>query len=249
MKNLKILLIAMVCQLWAMEEKATDEISSHNPHIKKLDLSHDQSLTVIGFVRHFSALEEISLEEDMYLGNGYKPICDLINLIKVNLNGVAPTTLKPLRRLLNLQELYISQNEATSIAPLTRLPLKVLDLSFGWRIKDLHLLGRITTLTDLNISMVYSEEDNMQEYYPSLDCLKPLINLKKLNISGNYMLFKISPLLHLPQLEILDASMCMSIKDYPIIKDLSALKEVTLWDREPQKVGPLPSHIQLIIKP
>lgn len=247
MQLLKIFTIFIVGQLAATEEKASDDISSHNLHVKKLDLSHDLSLTKISFIRHFNALEEITLEGNYYLGNGYKPICDIITLTKVNLNSVAPSTLKPLRRLLNLEELYLFENEATSIAPLTRLPLRVLNLSFGWRIKDLQLVGRITTLTDLDISFIYSEDDDMRRYYPSLDCLRPLTNLRKLNISGNYALHHISPLLHLPQLEILDASCCRHIEDYPIIRDLPALQEVTLWHDEAEKVGNIPSHIHVII--
>jgi hypothetical protein len=46
----------------------------------------------------------------------------------------------------------------------------------------------------LDISFVFSEDDDMQQYYPSLDFLKSLVELRQLNIKGNYALERIHPL-------------------------------------------------------
>lgn len=251
MNVLKALTVLVIGSLFPTEdiEVAEDNtvISNHNSSVISLDLSHDESLTDISFIRHFPNLVELNLEEDCYLGNNYKPICEIISLTKLNLSGMDITLLKPLKRLLSLQELNLSENQIKSISALTSLKLHTLNLSGNWRIKDLHLVGKITTLVNLDISSILSENDDMQQYYPSLDCLHPLIDLKCLNIRGNYALERISPLLYLPNLEKLNASVCRNIEDYAVINNLPFLKEITLLPDEYKKTGKLSSYIILIL--
>jgi hypothetical protein len=55
-------------------EEENTLISQHNLDVTSLDLSNDESLTDISFIRHFPNLVELNLEENCYLGDNYKPI-------------------------------------------------------------------------------------------------------------------------------------------------------------------------------
>jgi Leucine-rich repeat (LRR) protein len=205
-------------------EEENTSISQHNLDVTCLDLSHDKSLTDISFIRNFPNLVELNLEKNYPLGNNYKPICEIVSLTKLNLSRMDITLPEPLKFLINLQELNLAQNQIETISALTSLKLHTLSLSGNWRIKDLYLIGKITTLISLDISHIYSEEGYMQPYYPTLDFLHSLTDLKYLNLCGSYSITNIDSLQCIPNLEILDIHDCMHIENYDPVNNFPSLK-------------------------
>lgn len=132
----------------------------------------------------------------------------------------------------NLEELDLSENPFVSIAPLVNLKnLRRLNLEDCCNIKDLELLGRITSLQNLNMSAIYT---NQEINYPPLDFIRSLKELEEVNISHNFYMYKINPLAILPKLRILHLKTGYPecIKDWFSLNHFFTLKELTIFKED-----------------
>ena len=245
--KLKTIILTLVCSasLLAMEtEEENTSISQHNLDVTCLDLSHDESLTDISFIRHFPNLVELNLEDDCYLGNNYKPICKILSLTRLNLSGVAITKLKPLKKLTNLTYLNLHENNTLKkIAPICSLKnLHTLDISLCFRIIDLECIGQITSLVNLNMSHAISIEDNV---HPRLNFISALINLENLDVSCNFNLLSISPIELLPKLRRIKADMCSNVQDLNLLKKSQTLTDLIVDGGKYRQVSNFPRRISI----
>jgi Leucine-rich repeat (LRR) protein len=194
--------------------------------METLDLSHDESLTDISFIRQFPNLVELNLENTR-LGNNYKPITYLSHLQSLKLSRLGLTAISPLSRLTNLVELDLSHGGMRRISPLLKLVhLERLNLFSCVNIKDIYLLGNMKLLTHLNIAITTYD----QPVYPSLDFLSSLLNLKSLNVSFN-PIESLDPLGNLINLEILDITACGRhgvTLTYAFIDQIKSLKQIRI---------------------
>lgn len=227
--KLKTIILTLVCSvsLLAMEtEEENTSISQHNLDVTCLDLSHDESLTDISFIRHFPNLVELNLENTC-LGNNYKPITYLYHLQSLKLSRLGLTAISPLSRLASLVELDLSHGGMRRISPLLKLiNLERLNLFSCVNVKDIYLLGNMKLLTHLNIAITTYD----QPVYPSLDFLSSLLNLKSLNVSFN-PIESLDPIGNLPNLEILDIAACRRYEyplSYAFIDRIKSLKQVRI---------------------
>jgi len=228
-KNLKALTIILSCSIAIMgmeteEVSENSDVSTHNLHVTSLDLSHDESLTDISFIRHFPNLVELNLENTP-LGNNYYPITCLYSLQSLKLSRLGLTAISPLKKLTDLIELDLSHGGMRRISPLLKLPhLERLNLFSCVNIRDIHLLANMKLLTHLNIALTTYD----QPVYPPLDFLSALLNLKSLNVSFN-PIESLDPIGDLANLEILDISSCTipgQIHTYEFILRLEYLRKI-----------------------
>lgn len=227
--KLKTIILTLVCSvsLLAMEtEEENASISQHNLDVTCLNLSHDESLTDISFIRHFPNLVELNLENTR-LGNNYKPITYLYHLQSLKLSRLGLTAISPLTRLTSLVELDLSHGGMRRISPLLKLiNLERLNLFSCVNVKDIYLLGNMKLLTHLNIAITTYD----QPVYPSLDFLSSLLNLKSLNVSFN-PIEDLDSIGDLVNLEILDIAACGRYGyslSYAFIDRIKSLKQVRI---------------------
>jgi hypothetical protein len=199
-------------------------MSTHTSHVTSLDLSHDESLTDISFIRHFPNLVELNLENTP-LGNNYYPITCLYSLQSLKLSRLGLTAISPLTKLTDLIELDLSHGGMRRISPLLKLPhLERLNLFSCVNIRDIHLLANMKLLTHLNIAFTTYD----QPIYPPLDFLSSLLNLKSLNVSFN-PIESLDPIGNLTNLEILDIATCGRYGytlSYAFIDHIKSLKQI-----------------------
>lgn len=197
-----------------------------NAGVTTLNLSHDETLTNIEFIKHFPCLTHLDLS---------------------------------------------SCHKLTSIRDVCLLTtLKHLNLTANKKIADLEELGKLVNLRTLNLSLVFNRDD--VPYPRTFDFLRPLILLRKLDISGNDWIFSVKALSSLSGLTSLDISYCPSIQDFeslvrfPTLKrlkmglphivrhslDLSFLKEMTilesLYVNRQTKLPDLPDRVRIQIE-
>lgn len=129
-----------------------------------------------------------------------------------------------LRENQHLSSLDLTGSSIQSIQPLLSLQnLKELILEECYHIRDIETVGQLTSLEKLNISGVFFED---YKGCSDLSFLSTLVELKELDISGNFNLFYISPLSSLPNLQILDLGLCPNIRDIKSLVDFPSLKEL-----------------------
>jgi Leucine-rich repeat (LRR) protein len=151
------------------------------------------------------------------------------------------TDIKFIKDYPNLEELDLTENGFESIVALLSLKnLRILNLTCDCHIRDLELLGQLTSLEKLNICAVFSRDDID---YPELGFLVPLINLRELDISSNSNMSRISPLAALPHLELIDISGCFCIEDYESLTSFLSLKTVKILKFDQGKLPALPNVI------
>lgn len=120
--------------------------------------------------------------------------------------------------------LNVSGNwQITSIQPLIHLPLKKLNLSICFKIRDYHLLASITSLQELELSCSFNDDETMS-FYPSLDFLSPLVRLRKLDLSSNDSLPSLAPLRNLLNLTQLDLEYAKSVHDLSSLQGNTSLR-------------------------
>lgn len=132
----------------------------------------------------------------------------------------------------NLEELDLTWNSIRSIAPLLSLKkLRKLSLHGCSIIGDLGLLGKVTSLQSLDMSLVYINDD-ME--YPTLDFIRSLKNLEEIDISDNACLYKINPLAILPKLRSVTLKTGYSgcIEDWFSLNHFFTLKELTIYKED-----------------
>lgn len=237
--KLKTIILTLVCSvsLLAMEtEEENTSISQHNLDVTCLDLSHDESLTDINFIRHFPNLKKLNLERCENLTDNYFQVRYLIYLTSLNLNQIYCENLISLSQLSNLKELQLAEAMIESIGPICDLPLKRLNIFGCNHIKDIHLIGRLSKLTHLNMSCVFLGEN---KDYPPLDFIENLTHLKSLDISYNSRLRECSILAHLPNLYKLKVGACDLIPNYQFLLSCHQLQKLYITDDKFSKIKKL----------
>lgn len=202
---------------------------SRNQEITQMDLSFDDDLHDISFIRFFPNLRELDVSNSA-LRNHYQPIAQLTHLERLDLWGTRLTTAKHLISLINLKFLSISVPDiGRSVQYLKKLPkLDELDISGGT--KNIHKLSRLTNLKKLKLSGVfnkYRDEDDDLEF-PPLNFLSFLKELRVLDISINDYIFYIKPITKLPHLKILNLSGNKNIRDLQRLKTVKSLIKLRL---------------------
>jgi hypothetical protein len=207
-----------------------DEVFKNN-HITKMDLSDDQELTNIDFIRFFPNLRELNLSYCWNLGDNYAAVSRLPMLEELNLYNIGLTEVKHIKPLVHLTSLALTCPDIKKAMKfIVKLPnLKKLDIA-GGNIMGLEKISQLTSLESLRLRGVFNDDGNDDEefVYPSLDFLTPLINLRKLDLASNDYIFYIKPVVHLPKLTHLDLSGCKSIKDLCLLKHLKSLTHLDL---------------------
>ncbi len=218
---------------WKGEVPARPEEGRDNEHVTKLSffekfipgVTFDPTfhLPNIAFLFRFPNLTDLDLE-------GCKCIKDsedaavlgrLTQLRSLNLRCAFIPTLRPLRHLTHLTSLDLANNNITRIRPIIDLPLRNLNLDRCTYVRDVGLLRNVTTLTSLNLCMVFDNDDIA---YPPLEFLLPLVNLRRLVLSSNDWISDLTPLQTLPRLTYLDVTGVKSLRDLSSIGQIPSLR-------------------------
>ncbi len=200
--------------------------------IVELDLSSNQYLTDINFVRGFPCLTNLNLSSCFNLGNNYKQASSLTRLKILNLSGTPLTELKHISEFKNLTSLYLRNNKLKEtikhLIPLTGL--KTLSLRENQNITDLERLPELKSLTSLDLSRIMTYHDNTCEepIYKSIDFLAGATSLVELNLSFNDFLQYIKPLTKIPTLAKLYLCGCDAVKDFENLRKIKNLKKLDL---------------------
>ncbi len=177
-----------------------------NSEIKKLDLSCDQDLMDISFLRFFPHLIELNLSNNHQLED-LTPLKYCTKLEKLNLHRIKVQDARFLLPLANLVSLKVTlDNPGTTIRVLKRLPkLEDLNLSGSapWGIEK---IGRLTNLKKLNLSLIFTDcyGDNPDCEFPTLAFLSSLVNLVDLDLCSNDYIKSLKPICKLPKLKCLN---------------------------------------------
>lgn len=248
MRKLSVLILTLIINADAMassKRKAEDDDNvlestkrrwvafypeKKNTHITNLDLSDDWSLTNIEFICFFSHLTDLNISNSPQLGDGYKPISQLVNLERLGLRGTELTTTKHLVPLVNLVKLSVTcPNIGKEVKHLSKLP-NLRELWIGGDIKGIEKLSKLTSLEILDLRFVFNKDEAYGDnfVFPTLDFLSSLVSLRKLNLSSSYCIFYIKPIARLPQLTNLNLSGCPSIHDLRKLKRIKSLVKLNL---------------------
>ena len=149
-------ILSISCIVAADSEDIVETTNTRNSHVTMLDLSNDQTLTDISFLKYFPNLRELDLRESYNILN-IEFLGQLTRLEKLNISGVffedytGCSDLSFLAPLVELKELDISGNfNLFYISPLTSLPnLHVLDLGLCSNIRDIKSLVGFPALKQL----------------------------------------------------------------------------------------------------
>jgi hypothetical protein len=253
-----IALILFCSPLIAGSNSQQDEINQYigslanRDRIKSLNITEAEEIIDISFLRDFPSLTSLDLNGNCSIGDNYHPITELKHLRKLYIAGVSFYSLDPIATLTDLTVLNISDNPVTSIAPLANLSkLKILDISFSTYIRDLEVIGQITSLNTLLMHHVYIQEEI--PYTPLNNYMASLVKLHELDISSNRMLNDINILSQLPRLGILNVAKCMYLKDYRCLANIKSLKDLTIprvWDLPHGSIMPqFPSTVRVHYPP
>jgi Leucine-rich repeat (LRR) protein len=143
---------------------------------------------------------------------------------ELSLNGI--TTTHPLRELTTLTRLDLSHNRniitVRDIALL--INLRQLSLYGCEEIADLQQLSELTKIRELNLGMIFNNDDIN---YPSLDFIASLTKLKILILCSNDYIFDIIPL-GLPKLTHLDISSVISVCDLTPLANIQILESLEM---------------------
>lgn len=200
--------------------------------IVKLNLSFNDHLDNVNFLLGFPTLTDLNLCACEKLRDNYRPISQLTNLERLNLYGIELTTTEYLIPLIKLKYLKISCHElGKCIEPLASLNLKELDIS-GSEWKGLTKLSRLISLESITFRGFWTGyEEELQEEFPPLDFLTPLVKLKILDLSCNQYITSIRPIVSLPNLTSLNLFSCSSIEDLDLLTQINSLRKLTI-DRD-----------------
>jgi Leucine-rich repeat (LRR) protein len=236
--NRLITLLYIFCCLHGSEESSTPDMlnpewggmlhPAKNSAITKMDLSYDNNLHNIEFIKHFQHLKSLNLSYSA-IGNHYRPINKLPNLEYLNLMEAHVTTLRYLIEIPSLKSLKIDSLDMGRAAKyLSQLPnLTSIDLVFYC--PGITHINEITTLKKIRLYRVFNYESaDDGVVIPSLSFFAPLINLTDLNLSCNKKIRKIAPLGLIPNLKKLDISACDEIEDFKKIYKLKKLTHLNI---------------------
>lgn len=228
------------------EGKEGHKISLKNETVTSLDLSEDQILYSIDFVRFFPALKEINLSWSS-VGDNYQYLKILPNLIKLNMHGCQITTTKYLKDFKKLQNLIIRVPDIEEAAKYIKqmTSLRKLTIS-GDNHRHLEEIGGITQLKSLSLRHMFNQVGTEKIDFPDLSFLLKINELTKLNLSNNDDLYFIAPLSNLKKLQILNLSGCHNIKDLAEIAKAPALKKIDLRYVRKIDIPTLPYDIEKI---
>jgi hypothetical protein len=237
-KKLSILILALgLCiPVWGSDtdidsqpkEKKSRLCTSISEEVTQLNLSSNPNLTNVEFLLGFPNLTNLSLYNCCNLRDNYRPISQLTNLTHLDLYYIELTTTEYIQPLINLKYLKISCLDlGKCIDPLATLNLTELHIH-GSNWMALVKLSKLTSLESLTLTNFFRYEENINEEFPSLDFIKPLINLQRLNLSANEFITHVKPIIDLPKLKYLNLSSCLKIIDLKNLSEMKSLEELKL---------------------
>ena len=152
-----------------------------NAGVTTLNLSHDETLTNIEFIKHFPCLTHLDLSENRQL-TSIKAVCSLDNLQHLNLTGCEKIAdFEEIRRLTTLRTLdlsYVFNSDEVTYPPtldfLSSLVfLRKLDLRMNGWLFSIAALASLPELTSLNLSFCKDIKDwEFLSRFPALKKLK-----------------------------------------------------------------------------
>lgn len=162
-------------------------------------------------IYHCPNLQDLRIHSTNLKGEGLKNICDLKNLLTLNLHCINLETLPDSINIPNLVNLNIEQcYKLTKISNLDHLKnLKKLNFYNCSNLVELPSLECLTTLEELDLSLCYKIEK-----FPDIS---RLINLKVLELGSLKKLIRLPNLKTLTNLETLDISYCENLVELDLI--------------------------------
>ncbi len=179
------------------EKRYNDEPLTEDD-VKNISRVHGKGLKIKSLegLQHCVAVQEIDLEHNQIAD--LKPLADLTLLQSINLAGNQIESIEPLAELKRVQYLELTGNRVKNIRPLAKMSnMRSLYLS-GNKIRKIGTLKELTKVWSL-----YLAENPVQDFKPigqlkwlesldvakcgveSTEFLKPLTEIKYLNLSGN----------------------------------------------------------------
>lgn len=199
-------------------------------NLKKLNLN-ESNITNVTSIKKLIKLEELNIKISFFT-RGKDKLSDiscfsnLIHLKKLNLQNWNITDIKPIKSLINLNELDISKNHAIYYD----------DYSYKHNLTDIYELQFLINLEKLNLSHLS---------LTNIEPLKSLIKLKELDLSFNSKLKDISPLTGLINLEKLYLRKLSLTNIYPLKGLIKLIELDSSENNNLSDISPLSSLINL----
>ncbi|CAM3777137.1 hypothetical protein GCM10009865_50670 [Aeromicrobium ponti] len=202
-----------------------DITKSELESFETLDLSGKNIHSLEG-LQYAVNLKELSLQYNQYIED-ISPIANLINLEKLYISDNQIADLSPLENLNKLTHLDISNNNLSDISLVSSFT-NLTYLHAAWnQITDLHPLANLTHLTRL-----FLDTNNISDISP----LKSLVNLSMLGLSDNHI-SDLSTIANLPELRTLYLS-GNNISDISPLAN-TRLSSIILADNQIEDITPL----------
>jgi Leucine-rich repeat (LRR) protein len=189
-----------------------------------------KKLIHISFLEYFPNLTSLDLSGQQHIEEELTTLKSLKKIERLNLNRCLIQSVKPIRHLKNIRILNLNNNYISSIKPIIKLPhLEELLIAYGSCIQDIELIGKCTTLITLDLSFVFTHDDDEIEIsYVSLEFLRPLIHLKNISLVCGNRINSIQPLTTLISLNELNLTACQSIDDIQLVGHMTSLRILKL---------------------
>jgi Leucine-rich repeat (LRR) protein len=188
-------ILSISCVVAADSEDIVETTNTRNSHITMLDLSNDESLTDISFVKYFPNLRELNLAGSYNISN-LEQIGQFTRLEKLNISSIMirDDIIYPeidfISSLVNLRELDISGNQFLfKISPIAILPnLTALNLQCDQEIRDWVSLSSLKSIRRLDLFCAESAVNKINASF-----LLSLTDLEELTINWEMQIPELPP--------------------------------------------------------